>query len=191
MWIASSSYFSTWTAIIRLFKSGCPPAIIRTVVAVIVDALQGVLRSRWKAHISNKILERRPALTNLYAPASIVWVRFIIGIVATHFHRFKCIMNLCVAKAVFSMSRHPAITYKLFAPIGSGGALEAAARRSQSPLEVGSAYGFFCAAITAAQPIRMFLSRKIIADDQQPRESLSGNIRVHSYYNTSLLGGSQ
>jgi hypothetical protein len=54
-----------------LFNARRPTAIAGFVIAVVVDAVDGVLRRRTPSHVGEEIVKDKPALANRYAAPSI------------------------------------------------------------------------------------------------------------------------
>jgi hypothetical protein len=72
-----------------LFAPGSPAAISRLIVAIIVDAIDGMLRGRLAPHIGNEILVTiAPAITNCDAPATVVLKILVPLVVAAGPHVF-------------------------------------------------------------------------------------------------------
>ncbi len=70
-----------------LFKWCCPVAILRFIIAVIVDSVDLVSERWWIAHVRNKIQEVvAPSLANRNAAASIAWEAFHFRIVTAAYH---------------------------------------------------------------------------------------------------------
>lgn len=67
-----------------------PSAVPRLVAAIVVDAVNRMLRTRPLAHICKKVFERLPALTDLYAAAAIVVVIGVPWKVASGAHIVPC-----------------------------------------------------------------------------------------------------
>jgi len=55
-----------------LLGLGCPAAIFRRVVALVVDPIDAVLRRRLRSHVGQERLERPPAFADLDASTAIV-----------------------------------------------------------------------------------------------------------------------
>lgn len=78
----------TPTVVHLLFLCG-PSAILRFIVPVIVNAIKGMLRRRFTAHIMKEIFKTVfPCPANSYSSAPIISPIFVISIMATIFHTF-------------------------------------------------------------------------------------------------------
>jgi hypothetical protein len=62
--------------VVVLFLLRCPAAVARFVIAVIVDAVKGVLRGRARTHVGQEVFKGRPPLTDFDTPASVVVEEF-------------------------------------------------------------------------------------------------------------------
>ncbi len=63
-----------------------PPAVIRSVVAVVIDAVNGVTRARAKPHILEESLEAQPALADAYSSSAVIRVLRSIRVVTPRPH---------------------------------------------------------------------------------------------------------
>ena|SRR5215467_15713105 len=67
--------------VLLLFEVGGPTAIAWFVVAVIVDALKRVVVWSW-SHVGVKVFELLPALADFDAASTIVFVAWVVGVLA-------------------------------------------------------------------------------------------------------------
>lgn len=94
---------SVRTTISKLFIAGGPAAIFGRVRAVIVDAVNGVLRRGGQAHVFDESTERAPTAINSNAPTAVVGIAWNIWVEAASTHAFP---NSVLAK-IASPVRHP------------------------------------------------------------------------------------
>lgn len=127
-------------AVVSLLRIGCPPAIARRVVAVVVDAIQRVVAVGARPHVGVERLKgRAPSFTNLYASSAIarelphVWVE------APPLHSGPYSILRCLGLPVRLVSS------TLFRA-------KAAARQYRASAKVRTAHGFLLPAVTQTQP---------------------------------------
>ncbi len=78
---------SNWTSpIVRLLFSSGPFAVIRLIIAIIVDSFDGEFRRRPSTHIFDKLGEIQPSFTNGNPPRPITIEGNILRIIAARFH---------------------------------------------------------------------------------------------------------
>ena len=69
-----------------LFSVGGPSTILRAVRAVVVDAVNGQPARWWLAHVSQEVLEFKPAVADRDAAAAVTLIGMILRIRASLFH---------------------------------------------------------------------------------------------------------
>ena len=73
--------------VVGLLLLGCPPAILRAIPLVIINAVNGMLGGRSWPHVIKEILKAvSPAVTHGNAPAAVVVVSRVVGVSAAIFH---------------------------------------------------------------------------------------------------------
>lgn len=91
-----------WRPCVSRLLSKCgPTAIVRRVWAIVVDAVNGVLRRRLRSHVGQESLEGvAPTVTDSDATPAIVLKSRRVRIQATSFHGFPCSMFWSACQAV-------------------------------------------------------------------------------------------
>lgn len=120
--------FGVASFVALLLRACAPPTVVRLVVAVVIDAVKGVLW-RWPSpHVGQKILVGvPPSIAHSDASASVVWIRFQARIEASAKHADPCLeFGRPVASLGFAVGRQNlANTIALVtAATESGGAIE-------------------------------------------------------------------
>jgi hypothetical protein len=88
-------------AIVHLLKLSSPAAVARLVVAIIVDAIKGVLLAGPRPHVIVEVLERvSPAATDLNTPPAVVGIRFVPWRRASLNHSRPCLIFGCAGLTV-------------------------------------------------------------------------------------------
>ena len=137
---------SSLAPIARLLLWRRPATIARFIVAIIVDAVNRVLRSRRKSHVSKKCFKGlSPTTTDANTSAPIIRVRRSRLGMATAFHRTPYVVNRRVRHTVRG---HPFSCY-----LSSDTVSVAAATFVSPPLERIGANCFYVSTITAALPV--------------------------------------
>ncbi len=147
---------SAW---LRLFRGRSPAAVLRRVIAVIVDAVECVPGRRAASHISQEVLEVQPASANLDAAPTIAVVASGIRIDASLLHR--------VPRAVFRC-RWPSEARIAVANSSTDATGSAFPHRQIGGLAVGDS-----AASTLAGPDAFLAPMSAISDDCQPTKTLA------------------
>ena len=76
------------TRVLRLFRTSDPPTIVRCITFRVINSVDGIIAFWFKTHISNKSGVRMlPLRTNSYATTTIIFVIFVVWIIATVEHR--------------------------------------------------------------------------------------------------------
>lgn len=70
-----SNEFGANALVAKLHLASRPSTVFWGVIAIVIDAIKGVLCAWARPHIGKEILKSGPAVTNLNAPSSIVFVR--------------------------------------------------------------------------------------------------------------------
>lgn len=83
-----------------LLKACSPTAIPRLVVAVVIDAIKGVIWRRTRPHALGKYLGVMPLRANQYSPPSVVLEGVVLRIVAPLHHQVPNIENVGAGKAM-------------------------------------------------------------------------------------------
>lgn len=119
---------TTVGAVIALFSNGRPSAIVRRVIAVVVNAVDGMFRGWARSHVLIEGIKGiAPTLTNLNAPAAIARVSIYCRIVAAIQHRIPRrvfrLPSIAVNQCVFVVQLQAAATAGVlrFQIIGANG----------------------------------------------------------------------
>ena len=126
--------------IIRLLKDGCPAAILRRVVAIVVAAINGVLRRGPGTHVRKESLKGlRPAFANHDPSSTVMFPAGVMRVPATVFHLLPAAILHSFVSAVLSHCSQP----------------QAATARGVSRPQINPRYGGCLAAIAATFPERI------------------------------------
>lgn len=99
------SQMSAGRSVVILFFAGCPSAIFRLVISVVVDAVNGLSRQRL-SHIGKEIFKTVvPAITDRNASATVPGPVFIIAVPTSLSQSKPAVMDLCSGLAVGAIAR--------------------------------------------------------------------------------------
>jgi hypothetical protein len=127
------------TSICYLFAARCPSAIIRRVVAVVVDAINRKMRAWPTTHIRQKVCETLlPSLANFNSPSAVIGKCMIVRISASSLH--------CLPNEVFRML----IEAVLESPSRESFSMKTSAGFSPSSSEAAASNAFLSSAIANA-----------------------------------------
>lgn len=170
--------------IIQLHMDISPPAIIRRVWSIAIDAVKG--QSRWRfSHISKKVLEVQPSFANSNTSAPIPYPACMAGIAATSYHALPDTIRACFRASVDI----PLLTDS-FAP-------QATATSGESFTQRGTPRTDVFPAITNADPVgttSIPRTGNTVQSYESP-ESLvpqiykARHLTNKMYYNTQILAG--
>ncbi len=148
--------------VLCLFVSGCPTAVARLIVAVVVDAFNGVLGRRHVAHVGEKVLKGCcPAGANLDPPATVDF--------EMRASRIRASLNNALPAAEFGGL---ALSMR-----GDSIPVKASARFSTPGFEVVAGNNLDVSALAAAIPSRLAGGGVCRAgDDRQSPERLPGDV---------------
>jgi hypothetical protein len=94
---------SEFVTITNLFSGGCPSAIGRFVISVIVDPIDRMLFRWWFAHIGKKGFKTAaPSVAHLDSTASVSMEKISFGVIAPHDDSAPCDINFSSALAMCS-----------------------------------------------------------------------------------------
>jgi len=99
--------FNIFSSIVQLLLLGCPTAIFRGVIAVVINSVYGMFISWRQTHVYKKIVKLIPALTYRNASSTISHVRFIFSIIASCFHGKPHIIQFTFTHAMRSINFFP------------------------------------------------------------------------------------
>ena len=88
-------YQSRIAAIFHLFRSCCPPTIVRRIWAIIIDAFNRMLWTWRLSHIQKKAIEIKPSITDEYASSAISCKSFVFWVKASFFHILPSVISFC------------------------------------------------------------------------------------------------
>ena len=109
---SAKGYELVGPSIFTVLFTCCPPAIFRSVVSIVVDAVN-LMRARWLfAHIFNKRLERvSPRFANGYTSLPIVFKTWVFGVIASCYYGVPCLIKRVISN---SHKRVTTILFKKF-----------------------------------------------------------------------------
>ena len=166
------------TAVMRLLLSCCPSTISRLVVSIIIYSVNRCSIRR-VAHIFAEFGNIVPATTHGYAPAAVISIGLVFGIVASLHHLVPNAVNFRVSHAVAFASLK-----KLF-----GGIAPARFSRSRNNERAACYVGF--SAIAKALVHRMPVAGFDLFKNRKPVKLLADNIGLfrfsHNFHNSSQL----
>lgn len=135
-----------WSAVENLLPSGCPATIRRFVISFVIDPFKS--QTFWRvAHISEKILERLPALTNFYSASSVVTPRLRVGILTTFFHASPHSIDSTASTVVTSVAMRCGRFPVIFRSLASAG------RRTAAQITL--ICNLFVTALATTKPFRL------------------------------------
>ena len=143
-----------------LLALGCPSAIARLVVTVVVNAVYRVL-SRWpRPHVGQEVLKLLPALTDSNAAPAVVRVLVAFGVVAALTHSVPGVVFVGIVAAMLGFV------------LNSNFALETSATARVANAQVPSIYDSSLAAVALAKPV---FAPGVFKNNQTPNAE-SGNV---------------
>ena len=143
---ASDFRLASRPAIDGLLASGGPSDIARSIVTTVVDAIRAVVRAGALSHAGQKGMERiLPLITNRDAPSAIVWIAWVLGVVATVNHSLPA---LVCRRGRASMIGFPVLHFFSCTPTTGRG----------SPANTGRIHNLGLAAVAGIKPSRLPVS---------------------------------
>jgi hypothetical protein len=163
--------FMVAAEVVVLFITGCPSAILRAIVSVVINAVDTVLRAWASPHVLKECLVGLPPFTDADSPCSVVLKHAVRWVGATRLHVPPC----SILGSLF-----PVGTFAVFSRVNSSFDSKFATKAptrfgSTAHKEFASDY-FGCSAITSAYPSGVTLARGISLNNSESPESLVDKI---------------
>ena len=155
------SYTPIAASIIMLLTYCSPSAIIRRITTIIINSVNAVF-VRWPfAHVGDKGFNRVPSATNLNPTPTVVFIVFIIRIIAAAFHIFQ--------RCVFRTLTQTVDSFKFFTQAATGFCVTACKRPHYNNM--------FSSTFANTEPFNFVFFGAIYGSDSgKSTERLSGNI---------------
>lgn len=142
-----SKEFWTNVGVLKLLFASSPAAIRRFVIAIAVDAINGVLRAGARPHILVEISKGSPSLTNSYPALSVERPRNMARLRAAANHSIPDLILRCRPSSSRHGLRHAVGPVNLKSPVGA----KASAAICITGAEVGHGHNDLGAAVAPAQ----------------------------------------
>jgi hypothetical protein len=131
------------SSITRLFLRHSPSTISRLIISVVVNAVDGMLRTRRPSHVFEEIFVRiKPSIADSNSPSAISVIVLAFSVVAALLYAAPCTIFLCsivgIAEMAFAMR--------------SGRQAAATLGMTSKTFQMGAANSYGCAAFTTANP---------------------------------------
>lgn len=157
------------TTIRSLFPACSPSAIARLIVAVIVNALKGMLRRWLWPHVGQEILKRvAPMFANRNTTSAVAGISLVTGVEATLLH--------ITPDLIFARARLPVCGEKLDSALNDAFALETTAALRLAASERATAHNQLSAAIATAIPAGVVGAGGMNADHSQTAVAVSSPV---------------
>lgn len=164
---------STSASVISLLLLGFPSAILKTIVAIIINSTEGVKFRRLISHVVNKGLKIMPRFSNNNSTPTVAGIFFAVWVVAPLMHTVKGVIFWRSMPSMNSASTAGLFYFK------------ASTRFSDSRMKVSGIHLGECPTRTRAEPSSLFrVQSRRERNNSEPSESLTGAVdKVVSSHN--------